>query len=716
MAKSMRIALLAFMVLAGLTVSASPQAGAILGSEVSPEADVIWDVATPDPGVRHTGPVRALVRDLVEYNGRMYVAGKFLDVLAPDGTTFSQPYLAAFDLDTGVWIDTFRPQVDGMIYALEITADGRLYAAGELTGGVALYDANTGARNNAFSPGVENSWGPPAVFDIELVGSQLYAGGTFTLAQGTVLRDLARFDAATGTLDTSWIPTTDFDSVTPRLGGRNIFGIAVDAARDRVYLAGKFGGINGNMDAAYFATLNTTDGSLRADVPQGLPAGVTNHRNSFSMWMHDVQFRGDSVYIGGQGHQTTILDATTLLPRRTFFANRGVGDLGTGGDTQVIHLGENTIWSGCHCWGSVGEYELFSYNAEPDGVQLYAEYQQWFTDFATINPFGQQPVKGGYGIDINTESLVPLTFGVQGQAGAYAIYEDSNGRVWFGGEYSRDTINDRPLSGIARFSPAGAVGPVPPEGFVSTLQTQERIVLNWQPVDGASSYEVSRNGAVISNRSSRWQTDRGLAAGTTYTYTVRAQYPDGSFGPATAALEVTTEGQAGPVAPQNLRSTLQTRDRIVLTWDPLDGAVSYEVSRNGAPVANQASRWLTDRDVTAGTAYRYSVRAQYADGSFSQASATVTVSTEGAPDPVAPDGFISTLQTRDRIVLNWQPVDGASSYEVSRDGVAISNRASRWQTDQEVVAGTSYAYTVRVQYADGSFGPSTDPLAVSTLP
>ncbi len=620
------VALLCLALLMGVTATTSSPSGAVLGSDISSAPDVIWDVTTPDPGVRHTGPVTALVRDLVEYDGRMYAGGKFLDVIAPDGTTYDQPYLAAFDLETGVWIDTFRPVVDGTIYAMEITPDGRLYVAGELAGGIALYDATTGERDTSFDPRIVNSWGPPAVFDIEVVGNQIYAGGTFSRSQGTPLVDLARVDATTGVLDTSWLPVTNFDTGTPRLAGHNIFGIAVDADRDRVYLAGKFGGINGNLDAAYFAILDTADGSVRADVPQGLPAGITNHRQSFSMWMHDVQFRDDRVYVGGQGHQTMILDVDTLLPAHTFYANRGVGDLGTGGDTQVIHLGTDTIWSGCHCWGSVGEYELFSYNSAPDGVQTYPEYVQWFTDFATINPFGQQPARGGYGIDITSESLVPVTFDVLGQAGAYAINEDSNGRVWFGGQYTRDTANNRPLSGIARFSPVSATPPGP-TSFRSTLQTRERIVLTWDRIDAATSYEISRDGVVVANQTSRWFTDLNRLAGTNYTYSVRAQLGDGSFSKASGPLTVSTLGAPIDLAPQNFRSTLQTRERIVLTWDRVDGAIGYEVQRDGVVASTQASLWFTDLDRQAGTSYSYTVRAQLADGSFTPATSALGVAT-----------------------------------------------------------------------------------------
>lgn len=625
------LAALLFLSLTVLVASPSSavggQAAAAGQAEWAQSADEIWDVVNPDPNVRHTGLVRALVRDLVEYEGHMYVAGRFLDVESPAGLTFSQPYLARFDLATGVWDSTYRPEVDAIIYAIEITNDGSLYAAGELEGGIAKYDTASGARDRNFDPEFENVWGPPAVYDIEAVGGQIYAGGTFTKVGSQVVRDLARIDSQTGQIDTAWLPVTDFDLGTPRSGGRNIFGLAVDSTRGRVYLAGKFGGINGDTDAAYFATINTVDGELLASVPQGLPANIPDHRESFSMWMMDVQWSGDTVYVGGQGHQTMILDVDTLLPRHTFFSNRGVGDNAAGGDTQVIFVGSDTIWSGCHCWGSVGEYELGSYNAQPDGMQTYAEYRQWVLDFRDIDPFGQQPVGGGYGIDKATESLVPLSFDVTGQAGAYAIVEDSLGRVWFGGQYLRDRQSGRSLHGIARFSQVD--GQAAPANFVSTIQTRERVVLRWDAAPGAVGYQILRGGTELAATTGRWYTDRSVDPATTYAYQVEAVYADGSISERSDILSVATKGVVVvPVAPTGLRSTLQTRERVVLTWDRLDSAVEYQVVRDGNVVGTSGGVWFTNRDLTAATTYSYQVIAVFADGSLSDPSAAETVVTD----------------------------------------------------------------------------------------
>ncbi len=435
-----------------IVATTAPPAGAAQATDPGWQStpDLIWDVTNPDPTSQHTAGFRTIVRDMEEYDGRMYVAGTFLDVRSPDGTTDAQPYLAAFDLETGVWDSTFRPVVGGIVYSIEITDDGRLFVGGEFPGGSALYDASSGARNTTYSPGITLSWGPPAVFDVEVVGSAVYLAGRFSSAQGTTLSNLARVDATTGALDTRWVPKANPDTSVTNEAGQLVHALAIDTSRGRVYTAGKFGGINGNTAAAYFAILDTVSGALIGNLPQGLPAGIPDHREFASMTMEDVQFEGDRVYLGGSAHQTMLLDAADLSVDASFYSNQGVGDLASGGDTQVIAIGKETVWSGCHCWGSVGPYEIGSYAT---GRMTYAQYLQWSYDFGTSNPFGQQRVRGGYGIDKTTETLLPLTLDASGQAGAFAIVEDSLGRVWFGGQFSKVDSTGRLLDGIVRLSP-----------------------------------------------------------------------------------------------------------------------------------------------------------------------------------------------------------------------------------------------------------------------
>ena len=446
------LALLA--IIASLLLPTAP-AIALEGAPTDPH--LIWDVGDAETEVGHTGRIRALVWDIEEYNGRIYVAGKFLNVYAPDGSRFPQPYMAAFDLITGEWIRSFAPRMRGPVYAIDITDDGTILAGGEILGGVQAINATSGADVPGFATNLAHSWGRPAVFDIEIVGDQTYLGGRFTRSGDLALKNLARVNTKTGTTDPTWRPTTELDTVTPIDGGTNVYGLAVDSSRDRVYLAGKFGSVNGDTRTFNFGIVNTVTGALKTDVPQGLPPGVLSHRESNSMWQHDVQFRDDRVYLGGQAHQTLILDAASLAPLRSYSTSRGVGDEYGGGDTQVLYIGPTTIWAGCHCWGSLAEYPIGSRNsANANGQQSFDEYQGFLNEVRTVpGSFSQQPVRAGYGIDIATGDKLPYEFNVNGQAGAWALLEDSNGRLWMGGQFTRDRSRNSVLRGLTRFSPQG---------------------------------------------------------------------------------------------------------------------------------------------------------------------------------------------------------------------------------------------------------------------
>jgi len=577
-------------------------------SEIDNSPDLIWDVEGAwESG--HTGRIRAMVFDFQELDGYMYTGGKFLNVVSPGrGTTYDQPFFARFDLVSGEWDSSFRPVLDGPVYAIDVRSDGYLVVGGELTGGIAAINPATGQLDPNFNPGITNSWGRPSIFDLDIEGDDIYAGGTFSKSQGVDLRRLAKFDATTGVIDPNWAPRTNFDSEVSRIGGENVFGLEVDPDRGRVYVVGKFGGIDDNMDAAYFATLNIVDGSVMTELPQGLPVGILSHRlgeRGFSMWQHDVQYRGDRVYVGGQGHQTIVLNADdlSLAEDYTFFTNKGVGDASSGGDTQVIFLGKNTLWAGCHCWGSVGPYQIGSYSP-PDIAQTYDEYVDFVVDFRTPGTpaaVGQQKVSGLYGIDLDTFTLLPTTFDLSGQAGAWALYEDSNGRVWAGGQYFSG--GGRALSSIARFSPISDVV-VEPTSCVATRNGNE-VDITWEASGDPDRFIVrrSRNGGFNYWLGRTSGSDRSLVDSSgrsgVLTYSVESVVNN-------VVIQVACEDEIGegPV-PEGLRYTRVEKKRIVLNWQATE---TVEIERNGVIIGTDSDGWFTDAGLESGTEYSYRVR------------------------------------------------------------------------------------------------------------
>ncbi|NLA34789.1 MAG: hypothetical protein GX868_03765, partial [Actinobacteria bacterium] len=77
------------------------------------------------------------VWDFAEIGTTVFVGGIFTGVQRnaddPTSSVIAQPYLAAFDRDTGEWISTFRPTFDRAVYALDVAPDGTLLVGGEFT-------------------------------------------------------------------------------------------------------------------------------------------------------------------------------------------------------------------------------------------------------------------------------------------------------------------------------------------------------------------------------------------------------------------------------------------------------------------------------------------------------------------------------------------------------------------------------------------------------
>ncbi|MFF2043486.1 PHB depolymerase family esterase [Kitasatospora sp. NPDC058170] len=80
-----------------------------------------------------------------------------------------------------------------------------------------------------------------------------------------------------------------------------------------------------------------------------------------------------------------------------------------------------------------------------------------------------------------------------------------------------------------------------PTGLTATAAA-DSIALAWQPVTGSSSYEVYRGGTRLAGVTGTAFTDTGLAAGTTYAYTVAAVDSAGTVGARSATVTASTGG------------------------------------------------------------------------------------------------------------------------------------------------------------------------------
>ena len=600
--------------------------------EYTPGPDNIWDLQTEDTvNSTHLNNLRSLVFDLEEYDGKIYAAGKFLEARSPDGTVVSRPYVAAFDVQTGALDTTFAPVLDAPALSISVVGDGTILVGGEFTDGIVRLDATTGARIAAFDVNIANSWGNPAVWDMELLGNDLYAVGTFDIADGMTVGNMAKIDLAASTVSTTWTPTSQgIDDGTNGSGSVLVWAIASDPARGRLYLAGKFDAINNDASLDNFAIVNMTDGQPIAGIPQSDPLYAQNHDDCSpgvaSCWHIDnwyytveVDLVNDNVWLGGQAHTTIMLNASDLSVVKHSFTNKALNDVSQGGDTQAIHVGTNTVWSGCHCWGSVKV-------EDPLPVISYGDtYRTMVDEFRTED---HQDVRGNYGMDRITGELTPQIFDLTGQAGGYALLEDSNGRLWSGGQYLSGA--SRTLTGLARFSPVGGIVVAPPTSC-TLVETPTGIDVSWVRGDSGEALDFvirrSRDGSGYSWASridaptTSWS-DNSVVVLSSYSYRVVARQGADVSPPTYCTPNPLIFQDIIPAIGPTSCTVVSAAGAMNVTWvdGPNSNAATHRVDRSVAAGAfsqrattGNVTQYL-DTNMVLGRAYSYRIVAVTAAG------------------------------------------------------------------------------------------------------
>ncbi|MFV0260335.1 MAG: fibronectin type III domain-containing protein [Acidimicrobiales bacterium] len=183
--------------------------------------------------------------------------------------------------------------------------------------------------------------------------------------------------------------------------------------------------------------------------------------------------------------------------------------------------------------------------------------------------------------------------------------------------------------------------PAVPGNLTQTRSEDYKLVIRWDASTdntAVASYTVYRDGVEIGTKphgssAQYWFTDSGLDVATAYQYEVVAVDTAGNVS-APATLTAGTTGwdtvATDPAAPTGLRSTTQTRERIVLNWEASAGAVEYVIAHDDGTgmveVGTKTNLWFSDLNLPADTTFTYHVFAVDAAGTRS-APAELVVAT-----------------------------------------------------------------------------------------
>jgi chitodextrinase len=183
---------------------------------------------------------------------------------------------------------------------------------------------------------------------------------------------------------------------------------------------------------------------------------------------------------------------------------------------------------------------------------------------------------------------------------------------------------------------ADTTPPTVPTGLTATGITSSSVTLSWNAStdaggSGLAGYDVFRGGVQVGSSTTTSFTNTGLAASTSYSFTVRARDGAGNVSAQTAPLSVTTAAAGGtcstlPAAPAAPTASAITSSGVTLSWTaPSAGAnctiTGYVVYQNGAQAATPTGTSAAISGLAASTTYSFTVAARNAFGTGPQSPA-----------------------------------------------------------------------------------------------
>ncbi len=221
--------------------------------------------------------------------------------------------------------------------------------------------------------------------------------------------------------------------------------------------------------------------------------------------------------------------------------------------------------------------------------------------------------------------------------------------------------------------------PSVPSGLNVENTASFSLYISWNESDRAEMYQLYRdinsNGSfslLVYEGYATGYTDSNLDSYTTYYYKAKAINSFGSSGLSPYISGTTEQLGSAPSTPTGLTVSNQTVSSLTISWNISQDATSYQVYRdtnaqgNFAYLANNDnSTQFTDINLVGNTTYYYKVRATNSFGS--SLLSNYVFGTTLTPPLTAPTGVSATDYYLDKIKITWNPVLGASYYEILMD-------------------------------------------------
>lgn len=239
--------------------------------------------------------------------------------------------------------------------------------------------------------------------------------------------------------------------------------------------------------------------------------------------------------------------------------------------------------------------------------------------------------------------------------------------------------------------------------IVSLDPTETTIIVSWDPVPGATGYDIEVDGTIINNGDNTTFAHNDLLSGTKHRYRVRAK-----SSVVTGQWSTLEEKWTLPDIPQNIRLT-STSDMVAVEWDEVRGATGYDIEVYNTIVDNGSSTSYTEEGVNPNTQRTYRVRAKNSSGAGKWSQIVAISTLPGIPTNLVAEATDTTIS------VSWDPVSGATSYDLEVDGTLVENILDSAYEHTDLLPNTEHSYRVKAKNEQGTSNWS-ETIYVTTLP
>ncbi|MBI2624650.1 hypothetical protein HYW67_04185 [Candidatus Parcubacteria bacterium] len=237
------------------------------------------------------------------------------------------------------------------------------------------------------------------------------------------------------------------------------------------------------------------------------------------------------------------------------------------------------------------------------------------------------------------------------------------------------------------------------------------VTLVWSSVADATSYEVLRNGILLTTTAGTTIDDAAVNPKENHTYAVRAR--NATETSALSNANSITVPRCGPVLTIAGTECIVTGPKINLSWNGLAEVTDYQVLRSGTAIATLPAPQTTYSDTTAvgNESYTYTVRAVWPDESKDSNTSPATKA-PACPPTLTAVGNCNAPGAQ--ASLSWLELAGVTEYQIFKDNNYLTSVPGSDTSfdDKNVQQLTSYNYFVRAVYSTETADSNTNAASI----